>query len=200
MTRRPDLARALLRLAAAAIPCAVGQACSERSTRSPAGADTVDLAGVRVVGALQVPGEIRDGLRYDDRILRVRGTYARAWTLAGRAGQRVVIDLVRPEGSSLYDPYLYITGPGLDSALADDDAGAGCDASISFVPPTDGEYRVIATSFKDRRAPSCFVRTANRDVTRATNATSCSVLVLAIIRTTPQYEDGSVCRERSRTT
>lgn len=161
MTRRPDLARALLCLAAAAIPCAVGQACSERSTRSPAGADTVDLAGVRVVGALQVPGEIRDGLRYDDRILRVRGTYARAWTLAGRAGQRVVIDLVRPEGSSLYDPYLYITGPGLDSALADDDAGAGCDASISFVPPTDGEYRVIATTFQ--RQEGAFVLRANRE-------------------------------------
>ena len=70
------------------------------------------------------------------------GLYTQAWALRLSAGQEVTVDVT----SSDLDSYLWVTGPGLDSGLDDDDSGGGCDARITFTAPEDGEYRAIVNT------------------------------------------------------
>ncbi len=70
------------------------------------------------------------------------GSYVQAWALQLSAGQEVTANLI----SSDFDPYLWVTGPGFDSGLSDDDSGGGCNARITFTAPEDGEYRAIVST------------------------------------------------------
>lgn len=70
------------------------------------------------------------------------GRPAEAWRLTGTAGQRVSILMVSED----FDAYLYVTGPGLDGILTDDDSGGDLDALIELTLPTSGPFTVVAAA------------------------------------------------------
>lgn len=70
------------------------------------------------------------------------GSYLRAWTLGLAANQEVTVDLT----SSDFDAYLWVTGPGLEPELSDNDGGGGCNARITFTAPETGRYRAIVNT------------------------------------------------------
>ncbi len=84
-----------------------------------------------------------DSLTDRDPRLRSRGAPYHVWTLAGRAGQRVVIDLT----SSAFDAYLVLRDADGRMIGSDDDSGEGQNARLHAVLPRDGTYLVIATGF-----------------------------------------------------
>jgi len=71
------------------------------------------------------------------------GQYVQAWELRGSAGEGLVIELTSDD----FDALLYLSGPDLDSPLQDDDGGEACNSRIDVVLPSDGPYRVIASTF-----------------------------------------------------
>lgn len=99
------------------------------------------LTLLEVEGQLETGGEVQGTLSGSD-IVSTNDSYLEAWSLEGRAGANVVIDLV----SEGFDPYLYVVGPGLDGTLADDDSGAGCNARIAFTFLENGTFSVVASS------------------------------------------------------
>jgi len=70
------------------------------------------------------------------------GGVVRAFTLEGRAGDPVTLDLISDD----FDAILYIVGPGYEDALSDDDSGGACHSRLSIVLTADGPYRVVAGS------------------------------------------------------
>lgn len=97
------------------------------------------------VGALRLGQSISGQLAQGDPTL-TSGEFMNVYTFSGRAGQQVDLRLQ----STAFDPYLFINGPG-DFALANDDDESGADGTNSrliVTLPTDGEYRVYATSYQ----------------------------------------------------
>jgi len=45
-----------------------------------------------------------------------------------------------------FDSYLFITGPGLDEPVTDDDGGEGLNSHLEISLPANGVYLVIASS------------------------------------------------------
>jgi hypothetical protein len=70
------------------------------------------------------------------------GRAAEAWRLQGRAGERVSIIMAAED----FDTHLYVTGPGLDEVLTDDDGAGNLDAKIDFTLPTAGPFTVVAAA------------------------------------------------------
>jgi serine protease Do len=65
------------------------------------------------------------------------------WGFEATAGQRVTIDLMSDD----FDTYLYVTGPGLEEPLSDDDGGDDTDSSLVVTFPQTGTYRIVPSSF-----------------------------------------------------
>lgn len=84
----------------------------------------------------------------------VEGRPAEAWELVGRPGERVVILLESDD----FDAYLYVTGPGLDGVLTDDDSGGDLDSRIEVTLPTAGPYRVVAAALSSGGSGAYTVR------------------------------------------
>jgi len=78
----------------------------------------------------------------------VNGSYLEAWSLEGREGQTVTIDLV----SDAFDSYLYVVGPGLSEALRDDDSGGACHSRIELTFLESGDFQVVASSSGTRQS------------------------------------------------
>lgn len=74
---------------------------------------------------------------------------AQAWSLDGTAGEAVTVTLE----SDAFDCYLYLTGPGLNEVLADDDGAGDLNSRITFTFPTDGIYRVVASVLSAGEGP-----------------------------------------------
>ena len=72
------------------------------------------------------------------------GEYMDTYTIAGRAGQRLVIRLT----STAFDPYLLMRGPADFSEDNDDEATGSTAARLEVRLPADGQYRIIATSYR----------------------------------------------------
>ncbi|MGD2154917.1 MAG: hypothetical protein PVG79_16755 [Gemmatimonadales bacterium] len=92
-------------------------------------------------GELTVGAEVRGALSAAD----IRGpddNYVEAWTLDGRAGESVTVDMVSDD----VDAYLYVVGPGLGETLRDDDSGGACHARITFTFLENGTFHVIAST------------------------------------------------------
>jgi len=64
------------------------------------------------------------------------------WTFNGERGDRVVITMRSEE----FDTYLFLSGPGLDSRLSDDDSAGDLDSRITFTVPQSGEYEIVAAA------------------------------------------------------
>ena len=75
------------------------------------------------------------------------GKYQAVYTLEGRRGQRIALDL----HSEDFDSYLIVTGPA-GFSLANDDApggnGESLDSRIVMQLPADGAYRVAVTTYR----------------------------------------------------
>ena len=72
------------------------------------------------------------------------GEYMDVYTITGRSGQRLVIRLT----SSAFDPYLLMRGPSDFSQDNDDEATGSTAARLEVRLPADGQYRIIATSYR----------------------------------------------------
>jgi len=98
---------------------------------------------------------VRDSLTRRDVLLRTENTYAQEWRLAGHAGQTVTIDLA----SDAFDAYLFLLGPGFETASPqDDDSGGRCNARLTARLPKTGDYVVVVTT-SDRLATGRFTLT-----------------------------------------
>lgn len=91
-----------------------------------------------------VPGEIRVGELSAADWRSVNDSYLQAWSLTVTIGQTVYIDLISDD----FDAYLYLTGPGLDETLSDDDGGGACHARLAFAPPENGAYLVVVSGLR----------------------------------------------------
>lgn len=74
---------------------------------------------------------------------------AQAWAVEGQAGQPFSVDLI----SDVFDAYLMVEGPGLESWLQDDDGAGRCDARVTFTFPQTGTYRVVASTLDEFGGP-----------------------------------------------
>ncbi|RMH23568.1 MAG: hypothetical protein D6701_00170, partial [Gemmatimonadetes bacterium] len=103
-----------------------------------------DLAGVPEAGpdrALDFGWEQEALLTaFDAR--RASGAPAQVWSLTLEEGQRVAVEA----NGVGFDPVLFVTGPGLDAALYDDDGAGGVGSRIAFTAPADGTYRVVVSA------------------------------------------------------
>ncbi len=99
------------------------------------------LALLESEGRLEMGAEARGTLSSSD-IVSTRDNYLESWSLEGRAGDEVVIDLMSED----FDPFLYVVGPGLDGTLTDDDSGGGCNARIALTFLENGTFAVVASS------------------------------------------------------
>ena len=75
-----------------------------------------------------------------DVLLRGDSTYAQAWTIQGRAGQTITVDLESDD----FDAYMFLRGPGIsgERSFQDDDGGGNCNARLTVAFPADGAYEI----------------------------------------------------------
>ena len=90
-------------------------------------------------------GQTQQGsLSRNDVVLDSDTTYAQAWTIQGRAGQTITIDLE----SDTFDSYLFLRGPGISAGrdFQDDDSGGNCHARLTATFPQAGEYEIVVNT------------------------------------------------------
>lgn len=94
-------------------------------------------------------GETRSGTLSTADPVKDDGSYYDEWTFAGRAGDRIQIDLSSPD----FDTFLAIgmrRGGELRSLATDDDGADGTDSRVTVTLPETGEYVITANSlFED---------------------------------------------------
>jgi hypothetical protein len=99
-------------------------------------------------------GQTQQGtLTRNDVLLTSDSTYAQPWTIRGRAGQTVTIDLE----SDAFDAYLFLRGPGVSGGrdFQDDDSGGNCHARLTATFPQNGEYEIVVNT-ADKYATGAF--------------------------------------------
>ncbi len=94
---------------------------------------------------IAVGQSVSDSLGASDPRLRSRKSPYHVWSLDGKAGQRIVVDLM----SSDFDTYLILRDADGRMVGSDDDSGEGTNARLHAVLPRDGTYRLIATAAGD---------------------------------------------------
>jgi len=100
-------------------------------------------------------GQTQQGsLTSDDVVMRRDSTYVQAWTIQGRAGQTVTIDVESDD----FDSYVFLRGPGIpdDQSLQDDDSGGNCNARLTASFPQTGEYEIVVNSAGAKYATGTF--------------------------------------------
>jgi len=98
-------------------------------------------AEARAIGV----GQSQQGtLTRGDVLLDRDSTYAQPWSIQGRAGQTVTIDLE----SDAFDSYLFLRGPGISGGrdFQDDDSGGNCHARLTATFPQTGEYEIVVNT------------------------------------------------------
>lgn len=105
------------------------------------GPDPAEFDALPVAGTLTVGEPVGGTLDAADPTL-ADDSHAEVWELAGEPGTTVTIRLE----SDAFDSFLYITGPGLDSAITDDDSGGDLHSQIVLTFPAAGTYRIIVSS------------------------------------------------------
>jgi hypothetical protein len=82
------------------------------------------------------------------------GRPAQAWALEGQAGESITVTLE----STDFDAYLYLTGPGLEDLLSDDDGAGNSNSQITVTLPQDAMYLLVASSFQAGATGSYTIR------------------------------------------
>jgi hypothetical protein len=127
-----QVGRYTLRVSDGALPTEPKGNCTPR----PAAAPTSHAIAI---------GQTRQGsLTTGDVVLTNDSTYAQAWTIQGRAGQTVTVDLE----SDTFDAYLFLRGPGISGGrdFQDDDSGGNCNARLTAMFPQTGEYEIVVNT------------------------------------------------------
>ncbi len=90
-------------------------------------------------------GQTQQGnLARTDVLLTSDSTYAQPWTIQGRAGTTITIDLE----SDAFDAYLFLRGPGISGGrdFQDDDSGGSCHARLTATFPQTAEYEIVVNT------------------------------------------------------
>ena len=90
-------------------------------------------------------GQTQQGsIARSDVLLTSDSTYAQAWTIQGRAGTTVTIDLESDD----FDSYLFLRGPGISGGrdFQDDDSGGNCHARLTATFPQSGAYEIVVNT------------------------------------------------------
>jgi hypothetical protein len=90
----------------------------------------------------QGPGIKRGSLAAGDATIS-SGEFYDNYTIDGRAGQRLIVDLT----SSEFDPYVMVIAPSGDKKANDDYQGSSSRSRLELVLEENGTYRVIVTSY-----------------------------------------------------
>src|SRR5258706_14725969 len=79
-----------------------------------------------------------------DVVLDSDSTYAQEWTIQGRVGQTITIDL----DSDAFDSFLFLRGPGISGGrdFQDDDGGGNCHARLTASFPQTGAYQIVVNT------------------------------------------------------
>lgn len=96
------------------------------------------------VRSIEVGQSKQGSLSSSDVLLNHDSTYAQPWTIQGRAGQTITIDLE----SDAFDAYLFLRGPGISGGrdFQDDDSGGNCNARLTATFPQDGEFEIVVNT------------------------------------------------------
>ena len=90
-------------------------------------------------------GQTQQGtLTRSDVLLTSDSTYAQPWSIQGRAGTTITIDLE----SDAFDSYLFLRGPGISGGrdFQDDDSGGSCHARLTATFPQTGAYEIVVNT------------------------------------------------------
>jgi serine/threonine protein kinase len=108
---------------------------------------TVVKAKPPVVVKDEVLWQKNDKLTDADLFDRVRvNSRAKSYPVPFKTGKQYTIDLVSNE----FDPYLRIEDNKGNEVVVDDDSGPGLNARIIFLPPANGIYYLVATSYNGK--------------------------------------------------
>jgi len=107
-------------------------------------------------GELSVGSEVSGALSSSDT-RAPDDSYLEVWTIEGRPGETVTIDLLADD----FDPFLYVTGPGFEETLTDDDSGGACHARITMTYLEGGTFRVAAGSNLPRSTGTYLLRVSD---------------------------------------
>ncbi len=86
---------------------------------------------------------VSDSLTSRDPVGRSRRSPYQIWTMDGRRGQKIVVDLMSDE----FDPYLVVRDEEGYVVASDDDSGEDNNARVHAILPRDGRYRIVAMAF-----------------------------------------------------
>lgn len=105
------------------------------------GIDGSSLTALPSFGSLRLGQEVFGTLGMAEASLQ-DDRPVQAWTIDGRAGDRLLISL----SSDDYDSYLYFFGPGMAEVQTDDDGGEGLDSEMTVTLTQDGTYTIGAAA------------------------------------------------------
>jgi hypothetical protein len=110
-------------------------------TQSSADASLLANLGSGADRPIEVGTEI--GASLDGQAALTSGVPADAWTVEMVAGESYALELI----SDVFDPVLYLDGPGLPGALMDDDGLGNGDSRIVYESGTSGTMRITAAAY-----------------------------------------------------
>ncbi len=118
-----------------------------RTTRTTRTARTAHTARTMVSAAthsIDVGQTEHGAITRRDVVLESDSTYAQEWTIQGRAGQTITIDLE----SDAFDSFLFLRGPGIRGGrdFQDDDGGGNCHARLTASFPQTGAYQIVVNT------------------------------------------------------
>jgi len=90
-------------------------------------------------------------VRYDNRPMQ-------AWSFEGDEGDRIMVEM----RSADFDSYLYLTGPGFEEPVWNDDGGGNLNARLCAELPERGTYRVLAGAYSGGEAGQIYTIQASR--------------------------------------
>lgn len=126
-------------------PPALGYACGE--------SDPAELGGLPTDGRELMLGVTGRGT-LDFLSAQSQERPVEAWTLRVVPGEALVV----VQESDAFDSYLYIVGPDIEGALADDDSAGELNSRIEFTPATQGPYTVVASALTEGATGSYTLR------------------------------------------
>ncbi|NNL31456.1 MAG: hypothetical protein HKO77_10555, partial [Gemmatimonadetes bacterium] len=103
--------------------------------------DPEELTSLPTEGRELMMGETANG-SLDFLSATSQGRPVEAWTLRVVPGEPLVV----VQESDAFDSYLYVLGPDIQGALADDDGAGELNSRIEFTPGTGGPYTVVVSA------------------------------------------------------
>jgi hypothetical protein len=126
------------------------------------------------VRTINVGQTVSGELTTSDPMTRSRKAPYHVWTMQGRRGQRIIIDL----RSGAFDSYLVLRDEEGFILGSDDDSGDDNDSRLHTVLPRDGRYRIIATAYTENGVGSYTLSVGGWEAPQAPPAGVATTIVL----------------------